>query len=109
MTPHYPQRLHHGIHVSNASQTEQRLPALGATRAPGERETGCWAFTDPAGHPFCIAFGRHSTGRTGVRTEPATAQRTHADVPVVSRATRTFLPATVRDSAHKEANARPRA
>lgn len=35
------------------------LLALGATRVPGERETGFRVFTDPAGHPFCIVFGRH--------------------------------------------------
>ncbi len=38
------------------------LLALGATRIPGERETAFRVFADPAGHPFCIVFGRQSTG-----------------------------------------------
>jgi hypothetical protein len=37
------------------------LLALGATRVRGERETGLRVFTDPAGHPFCIVFGRPRT------------------------------------------------
>jgi hypothetical protein len=48
--------------VSDADQAEQELLALGATRVHGERETGFRVFTDPVGHPFCIVFGRHSTG-----------------------------------------------
>lgn len=30
----------------------------GASRTPGAREGGFRVFTDPAGHPFCIVFGR---------------------------------------------------
>ena len=59
--PAYPQQMHLDIRVSDAGQAEQELLALGATRVPGERETGFRVFTDPAGHPFCIVFGHHST------------------------------------------------
>jgi hypothetical protein len=55
-------QLHLDIRVNDANQAEQELLALGATRVPGERETGFRVFTDPAGHPFCIVFGGHSTG-----------------------------------------------
>jgi catechol 2,3-dioxygenase-like lactoylglutathione lyase family enzyme len=58
----YPQQLHLDVRVSDADQAEQELLALGAARVPGEREAGFRVFTDPAGHPFCIVFGRHSTG-----------------------------------------------
>jgi hypothetical protein len=43
------------------AHAEQELLALGATRVPGERETGFRVFTDPVGQPFCIVFGPHST------------------------------------------------
>jgi hypothetical protein len=59
--PAHPQQLHLDIRVSDADQAEQELLTLGATRVPGERETGFRVFTDPAGHPFCTVFGRHST------------------------------------------------
>jgi hypothetical protein len=58
--PGYPQQMHLDIRVADADQAEQELLALGATRAPGGPETGFRVFTDPAGHPFCIVFGRHS-------------------------------------------------
>jgi catechol 2,3-dioxygenase-like lactoylglutathione lyase family enzyme len=60
--PAYPQQLHLDIRVNDADQAEQELLALGATRVAGERETGFRVFIDPVGHPFCIVFGRHSTG-----------------------------------------------
>jgi catechol 2,3-dioxygenase-like lactoylglutathione lyase family enzyme len=60
--PPYPQQLHLDIRASDADQAEQELLALGAIRVRGERETGFRVFTDPVGHPFCIVFGRHSTG-----------------------------------------------
>jgi hypothetical protein len=60
--PAYHQRLHLDIRGRDADTAEQGLLALGATRVPAERETGFRAFTDPAGHPFCIVFGRHSPG-----------------------------------------------
>lgn len=56
--PAYPQQMHLDIRVADADQAERELVALGATRAPAERETGFRVFTDPAGHPFCIVFGR---------------------------------------------------
>jgi catechol 2,3-dioxygenase-like lactoylglutathione lyase family enzyme len=57
--PAYPQQLHLDIRVRDADQAEQELLGLGATRIPGERETGFRVFADPVGHPFCIVFGRH--------------------------------------------------
>jgi len=60
--PAFPQQLHLDIRVNDADQAEQELLALGATRAPGQRETGFRVFIDPVGHPFCIVFGRHSAG-----------------------------------------------
>jgi catechol 2,3-dioxygenase-like lactoylglutathione lyase family enzyme len=45
--PAYPQQLHLDIRVNDANQVEQELLALGATRVPGERETGFRVFTDP--------------------------------------------------------------
>ncbi len=59
--PYYPQQLHLDIRVDDADAAEHELLALGATRVPGERETGFRVFTDPAGHPFCIVFGHKST------------------------------------------------
>jgi catechol 2,3-dioxygenase-like lactoylglutathione lyase family enzyme len=60
--PAYPQQLHLDIRVPDADQAERDLLTLGATRVPGERETGFRVFTDPVGHPFCIVFGSHSPG-----------------------------------------------
>jgi catechol 2,3-dioxygenase-like lactoylglutathione lyase family enzyme len=59
--PAHPQQLHLDIRVSDPDQAEQELLRLGATRSPGERETGFRVFTDPVGHPFCIVFGHQST------------------------------------------------
>ena len=52
--------MHLDIRVSDADRAEHELIALGATRVRGKRETGFQVFTDPAGHPFCIVFGRPS-------------------------------------------------
>lgn len=60
--PAYPQQLHLDIRVSDADHAEHELLALGATRVQGTGETGFRVFTDPVGHPFCIVFGRPSTG-----------------------------------------------
>jgi catechol 2,3-dioxygenase-like lactoylglutathione lyase family enzyme len=60
--PAYPQQLHLDIRVDDADRAEHELLALGATRVPGERESGFRVFTDPVGHPFCIVFGRKNTG-----------------------------------------------
>ena len=59
--PAYPQQLHLDIRVDDAEVAERELIVLGATRVPGERETGFRVFTDPAGHPFCIVFGHKNT------------------------------------------------
>jgi hypothetical protein len=59
--PAYPQQMHLDIRVNDADQAEKELLALGATRVPGERETGFRVFTDPVGHPFCIVFGHQPT------------------------------------------------
>jgi hypothetical protein len=55
--------MHLDIRVSDADKAERELLARGATRIPGEGETGFRVFTDPVGHPFCIVFGRTSTDR----------------------------------------------
>ncbi len=60
--PAYPQQLHLDVRVDDADKAERELLALGATRIPGDRETGFRVFADPAGHPFCIVFGRRTTG-----------------------------------------------
>ena len=57
--PAYPQQMHLDIRVSDADRAERELLALGATRVRAARETGFRVFIDPAGHPFCIVFGRH--------------------------------------------------
>ena len=54
--------MHLDVGVSDAGRAGQGTARLGATRFPGERETGFRDFTDPAGHPFCVVAGRHSTG-----------------------------------------------
>jgi hypothetical protein len=54
--------MHLDIRVRDAYAAEQQLLALGATRVPAAGETGFRVFTDPAGHPLCIVFGRHSPG-----------------------------------------------
>jgi catechol 2,3-dioxygenase-like lactoylglutathione lyase family enzyme len=59
--PAYPQQLHLDVRVSDADQAERALLLMGATRVPGERETGFRVFTDPVGHPFCIVFGHLDT------------------------------------------------
>jgi Glyoxalase-like domain len=54
--------MHLDIRVRDANAAEQQLLALGAPRVPAAGERGFRVFTDPAGHPFCIVFGRHSAG-----------------------------------------------
>jgi catechol 2,3-dioxygenase-like lactoylglutathione lyase family enzyme len=56
--PAHPQQMHLDIRVTDADRAEQELLALGAVRVPGAPETGFRVFADPAGHPFCIVFGR---------------------------------------------------
>ena len=40
--------------------SEEQVLALGARRLPGELEGRYRVFADPAGHPFCLVFGRHN-------------------------------------------------
>jgi catechol 2,3-dioxygenase-like lactoylglutathione lyase family enzyme len=56
--PHHPQQLHVDIRVDDVDAAEQQVLALGAKRLPGEHEGRFRVFADPAGHPFCLVFGR---------------------------------------------------
>ena len=56
--PEHPQQLHLDIHVDDVEVAEDEVLRLGATRLPGAPETGFRVFADPAGHPFCLVFGR---------------------------------------------------
>jgi catechol 2,3-dioxygenase-like lactoylglutathione lyase family enzyme len=60
--PAHPQQMHLDIRVSDPILAEKELLALGAVRVPGAPETGFRVFADPAGHPFCIVFGRTDPG-----------------------------------------------
>jgi catechol 2,3-dioxygenase-like lactoylglutathione lyase family enzyme len=55
--PEYPQQMHLDIRVDDVDVAEKQVLALGARRAPAERESGFRVFFDPAGHPFCLVFG----------------------------------------------------
>ena len=59
--PARPQHLHLDIHVDDADDVdaaEAAVVALGALRMPGDSERGFRVFADPAGHPFCLVYGR---------------------------------------------------
>ncbi|GGK79243.1 glyoxalase [Mangrovihabitans endophyticus] len=56
----HPQQVHLDIRVDDADTAERQVIALGARRLPGELEGRYRVFADPAGHPFCLVFGRHS-------------------------------------------------
>lgn len=56
--PHRSQQLHVDIRVDDVEAAERELLALGARRLPGELEGRYRVFADPAGHPFCLVFGR---------------------------------------------------
>jgi catechol 2,3-dioxygenase-like lactoylglutathione lyase family enzyme len=56
----HPQQLHLDIRVDDVEAAERAVLALGATRLPGELEGRYRVFADPAGHPFCLVFGRHT-------------------------------------------------
>ena len=58
--PRRPQQLHLDIRVDDVDRAEQQVLALGARRLPGELEGHYRVFADPAGHPFCLVFGRHN-------------------------------------------------
>lgn len=57
--PRHPQQMHLDIRVDDVEAAERELLALGARRLPGELEGRYRVFADPAGHPFCLVFGRH--------------------------------------------------
>ncbi|WP_084966000.1 VOC family protein [Thermoactinospora rubra] len=57
--PRRPQQLHLDIRVDDVDAAEREVLALGAKRLPGELEGRYRVFADPAGHPFCLVFGRH--------------------------------------------------
>jgi catechol 2,3-dioxygenase-like lactoylglutathione lyase family enzyme len=59
--PQRPQHLHVDIRVDDVAAAEQQVLALGAKRLPGELEDRYRVFADPAGHPFCLVFGRHES------------------------------------------------
>jgi catechol 2,3-dioxygenase-like lactoylglutathione lyase family enzyme len=56
--PNHPQQAHLDIRVDDVQTAEPAVIALGARRLPAPRETGFQVFADPAGHPFCLVFGR---------------------------------------------------
>jgi len=59
--PHHPQQLHLDIRVDDPDTAQHQVViALGARRLPGELDGRYRVFADPAGHPFCLVFGRHS-------------------------------------------------
>jgi catechol 2,3-dioxygenase-like lactoylglutathione lyase family enzyme len=58
--PDHPQQLHVDIRVNDVDAAQEAVLELGARRLPGQRETGFRVYADPAGHPFCLVFGRSS-------------------------------------------------
>ena len=56
--PHGSQQLHLDVRVDDIDAAEREVMALGADRLHGVEETGFRVFVDPAGHPFCLVFGR---------------------------------------------------
>lgn len=56
--PERPQQLHLDVHVDDVDEAEAAVIALGAQRRPSTHESGFRVFVDPAGHPFCLVFGR---------------------------------------------------
>ncbi|PWJ52522.1 hypothetical protein SAMN06264364_11914 [Quadrisphaera granulorum] len=60
-----PQQMHLDIRVQDPDRAEAELLRLGARRRPTAAEAvhGSFrTFVDPAGHPFCIVFGRPPRG-----------------------------------------------
>ena len=58
--PRRPQQMHVDIRVDDVEVAERAVLALGARRLPGELPGRYRVYADPAGHPFCLVFGRHS-------------------------------------------------
>lgn len=61
--PEHPQQLHVDIRVDDVEAAEAAVLRLGARRLHGRRETGFRVYADPAGHPFCLVFGRKNEDR----------------------------------------------
>jgi catechol 2,3-dioxygenase-like lactoylglutathione lyase family enzyme len=55
--PQRPQQEHLDIRVDDVDAAEREVLAAGATRLPNDHEGGFRVFADPAGHPFCLAYG----------------------------------------------------
>ena len=53
--PAFPPQAHLDLQVSDITQAEARVLALGATRLPGT-EPGFRVYAAPAGHPFCLGW-----------------------------------------------------
>ena len=53
--PAFPPQVHLDLQVSDITEAEARVLALGATRLPGT-EPGFRVYADPAGHPFCLGW-----------------------------------------------------
>jgi len=69
--PGHPQQLHIDIRVRDVDAAEQQVLALGARRLPAEVETGFRVFADPAGHPFCLVYGRVETPEPAPNPSPS--------------------------------------
>jgi hypothetical protein len=54
---HHPKTTDSHIRVSGADRAERELLGLSAARVPAGARLAS-GFADPAGHPFCIVFGR---------------------------------------------------
>lgn len=59
--PEHPQQLHLDIRVDDVDAAERAVLALGARRVHNPHERGFRVFLDPAGHPFCLVFGKPSS------------------------------------------------
>ena len=56
--PDYPQQLHLDIRVADIEEAERAVTALGARRVSVRPDRNFRVFLDPAGHPFCLVYGR---------------------------------------------------
>ena len=52
--PATPQQVHLDFFVEDLDEAEERVLALGGTRAPHQPGDSWRVFADPAGHPFCL-------------------------------------------------------
>lgn len=62
-----PQQVHLDLHVEDAKRAHGEVISLGArllqAGPPFDEEEGHQVYADPAGHPFCIGWGRPSKER----------------------------------------------